>query len=122
MRKREVPYFISSSVGFVYRFGREFGVSWETWSVGHKITVLGEFISEEEDGSPRLVELPELASDEICHSIIQREIELVGKSYHNYNKRGGKRMTLPKFEIFEKIYKPCARELRDELARPEEQN
>lgn len=122
MRKRELPYFISSSVGFVYRFGREFGVAWETWSVGHKITVLGEFITEPDKDFPTLLNLPDLVSEEICHSIIQREIELIGKSYHNYYKREGKKETLPKFEIFEKIYKPGAKELRDELARIEELN
>jgi hypothetical protein len=119
---KEEPYFISSSVGFIYRFGREFGVAWETWSVGHKVTVLGEFVKEPNEERPKLLHLPEVVANEICHSIIQREIELIGKSYHNYYKREGKKEVMPKFEILELIYKPCPRELRDELTRPEEQN
>ena len=122
MRKEEPPYFISSSVGFVYRFGREFGVAWETWSVGHKITVLGEFVHNPDDKYPKLMSIPELVANEICLSIIQREIELIGKSFYNYYKREGKKEVMPKFEIFEIEYKPAIRELRDELKRPEEQN
>ena len=122
MPKRKEPYFISSSVGFIYRFGREFGVAWETWSSGHKVTVLGEFVKDPENGRPKLMNLPDVVSNEICLSIIQREIELIGKSYHNYYKREGKKEVMPKFEILEVPYKPFPRDLRNELSKPEELN
>jgi hypothetical protein len=122
MRKEDLPYFINSRLGLVYRFGREFGVAWETWSNGHTVRVLGEFIIDNKDYVPTLKELPDLMENEICLSIIQREIELLGKSYRYIQRITGKSDEPPVLEIFEEIYKPYAKDLIDELMKIHEQN
>ena len=122
MKNDNSPYFISNSLGIVYRFGREYGVSWETWSNGHVIKILGEFIIDIESSSPILRELPEVIGNEICLSILQREIEIMSKSYHVLKNAKDQFESVPVFEIFAETYKPLPHELQDELLKLEELN